>query len=151
MQNKWMDFDAALKIAVTAHQGQVDKCGDHYILHPIRVALNFSSEAPMHRIAAILHDVVEDTSVTLSNLEALGCPRRVLEALDALTHRNGEPYANYIERVKKNQLAIDVKYFDLIDNLSPARVYALPEEARNKVLSKYKPVLHELAPLFVGS
>ena len=81
-------LDKAIQIAVSAHVGQVDKAGQPYILHPLRVM--FSVETPHERLAAVLHDVVEDTEVTIDDLADEGFPTEVLDAIQALTKLKGE-------------------------------------------------------------
>jgi (p)ppGpp synthase/HD superfamily hydrolase len=107
-------FDRAVQIAATAHAGQVDKEGQPYLLHVLRVALAVSD--PDARIAAILHDTVEDTTVTFEQLEAEGFPPAILEAVRHLTRIRGVQYADYVVGVKANALARQVKLADLADN-----------------------------------
>ena len=81
-------LERAIQVAVSAHAGQVDKAGQPYILHPLRVMLHVSG---LHeRISAVLHDVVEDTDLTLEDLAGEGFPDDVIMALEALTKREGE-------------------------------------------------------------
>lgn len=116
-------LERAILLAAQAHEGQLDKAGQPYILHPLRVMLQMSSL--YEQMTAILHDVLEDTTtLTADVLKAEGCPEEVLEALDALTRRKGEKYLDeYIPRLQKNPIAKSVKLFDLLDNLNPARGY----------------------------
>src|SRR5215218_7109958 len=100
-------FDRAVQIAATAHAGQVDKEGHPYLLHVLRVALAVSD--PDARIAAVLHDTVEDTTVTFAQLYAEGFPRTILEAVRCLTRRRGTPYADYVVALKGDALARRVK------------------------------------------
>ena len=81
-------IERAIEIAAAAHAGQLDKAGQPYILHPLRVMLRVSNDA--ERMAAVLHDVVEDTPVTLAQLTESGFPAEVLAAIEALTKRPGE-------------------------------------------------------------
>lgn len=118
-----MDLNKAIDIANHAHAGQFDKGGKPYILHPLRVMMAMDGDD--ERIVAVLHDVVEDSCWLLEALIEQGLRPDLAEAVDALTHRDGEPYmASYIERVAANPLARKVKLADLADNLSPSR--ALP-------------------------
>lgn len=80
----------ALEIALKAHRGQRDKAGAPYILHPLRVMLRM--EGPLVMIAALVHDVVEDSATTLDDLRASDIPEQVIEAMDALSRRSGESY-----------------------------------------------------------
>lgn len=117
-----------------AHEGQIDKSGRPYYLHPIRVAMRLVHCTPNERHAALLHDVVEDTSVTLENLRAMGYSEEVLELVDLLSRRkpHGESHNQYIERIvrSRNVQALRVKLADLYDNMSPARTRSLPREFR---------------------
>lgn len=132
----------ALEVAVRAHAGQVDKGGKPFILHPLRVMLAGRTEDEM--VLGVLHDVVEDTALELSDLDFLS--DRVLRALDAITHRHevSEPRVEYLARVKEHDLARRVKLADTRDNLSPERVEDLPEKDRERVLAKYAEALRVL-------
>ncbi|MCB9891493.1 MAG: bifunctional (p)ppGpp synthetase/guanosine-3',5'-bis(diphosphate) 3'-pyrophosphohydrolase [Planctomycetes bacterium] len=116
------DLQRALEIAVTAHRGQLQRSGLPYVLHPLQ--LMFQVDDPDARICAVLHDVVEDTEWELDGLRAEGFSDSVLAALDCLTHREGEPYADYVERIATNPVARQVKLADLRHNIDLLR---LPE------------------------
>ena len=105
----------ALNIAYSAHQGQIDKGGIPYIQHPIRVALNCRTDD--EKIVALLHDVIEDTSVTVEELINEGFNQNIIDAIISLTKRNGEDYMTFIRRVSSNELATLVKIQDLKDNM----------------------------------
>jgi hypothetical protein len=75
-------------------------------------------EDPLIQTVAVLHDVVEDTDVSLESLSRAGFGAEVISAVDALTRRQGEPYHLYIERVARNQIASRVKCADLAENLA---------------------------------
>jgi (p)ppGpp synthase/HD superfamily hydrolase len=113
----------AIKIAHNAHSGQFDKSGIPYIFHPVYLASQMDSEAEI--ITALLHDVVEDTSVTLDDLAAEGFTADVLEAVEILTHTDNSPYFDYINRAAGNPIARKVKLADLKHNSNPTRT--LPE------------------------
>jgi (p)ppGpp synthase/HD superfamily hydrolase len=135
-------IEKALQIAARAHEGQVDKHGQPYILHPLRVMSAMECEEA--RIVAILHDVIEDTSVTAEDLRREGFGEAVLEALDHLTHRQGEPYAEYVIRCKGHESARRVKLADLEDNSRLSRTILRPDriepdiERVRKYLLAYK-------------
>jgi len=114
------DLEEAILIAVEAHRGQKDRAGAPYVLHPLRVMLRVRTDA--ERMAAVLHDVVEDTAWTLDDLRARGFPDEVLEAVDRLTHRPGEPYDAAVERAAAHPVARRVKLADLEDNLDLRRL-----------------------------
>ena len=123
-----MTLDRAIAIAAEAHTGQKDKTGISYILHPIRLMIQMDSEEAM--IAAVLHDVVEDSVWTLDDLRREGFSDEVLNAVDCLTHREGEgeDYWDYIKRAGSDPIAIKVKLADLLDNLNPNRLDKVTEE-----------------------
>lgn len=113
-------LEDAITIAAEAHRTQKDKGGLPYILHPLRVMIKQSTEAT--RMAAVLHDTVEDGVVTVDELRRRGCPEMVVEAVDCLTKRDGEDYMQMIERIRLNDIATAVKIADLEDNLDIKRV-----------------------------
>jgi (p)ppGpp synthase/HD superfamily hydrolase len=128
-------LEDAIALAVEAHRGQRDKAGQTYILHPLRVMMRLETEA--ERMAAILHDVVEDTPYTLERLRQLGYPEEVLGALDCLTKRDGETYEAFIERVRPHPLARRVKLADLEDNMDVRRLLSVgPKETER--LARYR-------------
>jgi (p)ppGpp synthase/HD superfamily hydrolase len=124
----------AIAIAAQAHQDQYDKAGAPYILHPLRMMLRMSSETEM--MAAILHDVVEDTDWTLDKLRQVGFAEEVVQAVECLTHRNYETYAEFIARVRTNTIARKVKLADLEDNMDMRRLSTLTEKDTER-LHKY--------------
>lgn len=124
----------ALEIAAVAHAGQVDKAGVAYICHPITVA--GLMETPEEKMVAYLHDVVEDTDVTLGDLERAGFSSTVLNAVNAITHREGESRADYLKRVKADPLARRVKLADLTHNSNLSRIPD-PKEKDIKRREKY--------------
>lgn len=117
---KTATVEDAISIAAQAHKGQKDKAGAPYLLHPVRMMLRMNSEAAM--MAAVLHDVVEDTAWTLEQLREEGFSDEVLKAVDCLTHRDGESYQEFIERVRANPIARQVKVADLEDNMNLQRI-----------------------------
>lgn len=134
----------ARAIAIRAHHGQVDKCGEPYITHPERVAAGVRADLRHDADAeavAWLHDVVEDTDVTLDDLRFERFPRRVVDAVDAITKRKGESFADYYERVKANPLALVVKWHDVADNADPARLAKVAPDTRERLRAKYERVV----------
>lgn len=113
-------LERAIEIAARAHAGQVDKSGAPYILHPIRVMLRVASVP--ERMAAVLHDVVEDTAVTLAELEQEGFSSEVVAAVDALTRRQIETYEEFVTRAGRDPIGRVVKLADLEDNLDVSRI-----------------------------
>jgi hypothetical protein len=128
-------LDKAILIAAKAHEGQVDKGGEPYILHPLRVM--FSRKTEIEMICAVLHDVVEDTDISLDYLRNQGFSEEVLSALDALTRREGETYDKYIGRIIKNKIASHVKMCDLCDNMDLSRIKS-PSDADHERVKKYR-------------
>ncbi len=118
-------IEKALQIAARAHEGQRDKDGQPYILHPLRV-MNAVEGEPA-KVVAVLHDVIEDTSVTAEDLRREGFDEAVLAAVESLTHRKGEPYADYVVRCKGDEIARQVKLADLEDNARPSRALLRPD------------------------
>jgi (p)ppGpp synthase/HD superfamily hydrolase len=116
-------IEDAISVAAQAHKGQKDKAGAPYLLHPLRMMLRMDSEATM--MAAVLHDVVEDTRWTLEQLREEGFSDEVLEAVDCLTHRDGESYQEFVGRVQTNAIARQVKIADLEDNMNIRRINQL--------------------------
>jgi (p)ppGpp synthase/HD superfamily hydrolase len=113
-------LEKAIQCAVKAHAGQKDKAGAPYILHPLRIMMKMENQDGM--IAAMLHDVVEDSSVTLADLRAEGFSEEVIAAVDHLTRREGEAYEIFINRLRHNPLAVKVKLADLEDNMDIRRI-----------------------------
>ncbi len=128
-------LEKAIQKAAQAHEGQKDKAGQPYILHPLRVMLRTDNE--IERICAVLHDVIEDTPITLEMLKDDGFPSEVLTVLEALTKRQGESYEDFISRVLENETACRVKLADLADNMDLSRLQAPSEEDFQRV-EKYK-------------
>ncbi|HEX7307554.1 phosphohydrolase [Lentzea sp.] len=135
-------LEDAIAIATSAHDGQVDKSGRPYIGHPLRVMGSVSGEH--ERMAAVLHDVVEDTAVTAADLLERGCPAVVVDAVVALSHLPDEPQEDYLRRVAANPLARTVKHADIADNLSPARIARLDEATQERLKAKYARALRLL-------
>lgn len=111
----------AEEIATKAHEGQVDKAGVAYIEHP-RTVSSFCESMP-GKIVGWLHDVVEDTDVTIADLRAEGFDEDLLEALDCVTKpKIGYDEKVYYERIKGNALAKEVKLADLKHNSDMSRM-----------------------------
>src|SRR6516165_4662820 len=107
-------IEKALQIAAGAHEGQKDKEGLPYILHPLRAMMSVQGEEA--QIVAVLHDVIEDTSVTADDLRRAGFSEQLVAAILCVTHRKDESYADYVVRCKANAVARQVKLADLTDN-----------------------------------
>lgn len=115
-----MNLDTAIKLATEAHAGQVDKAGQPYILHPLRVMSAMTSD--VEKIVAILHDVVEDTNLSCDDLYwSIGFSPEIVQAVAALTRGKDEEYFDVIHRLMLNPIARAVKIADIRDNLDPGR------------------------------
>jgi (p)ppGpp synthase/HD superfamily hydrolase len=129
-------LERAIAIAAEAHAGQVDKAGEPYILHPLRVMLSCATED--ERIVGVLHDLVEDCpGWTFARLRQEGFSDAVLAALDSVTHREGEAYEAFVERAAANPIGRRVKLADLGDNCDLGRISA-PTERDLARIEKYR-------------
>ena len=148
-----MNLEKAIKIAVEAHTGQVDKGGNPYILHPLRVMLSLNSED--ERIVGVLHDVVEDCEGwTWERLKEQGFSDEIVEALQSVSKTPKEEaeyrslpedeklghYLEFIQRAKANEIGRRVKKADIRDNLDITRIDDITERDINR-LNRYKKAL----------
>ena len=133
-------LEKAILVATMSHEGQVDKGGLPYILHPLAVMLSLPADDVSGRIVAVLHDVVEDTSTTLLNLSSW-LPIAELQAVDAMSKRKGESNRDYWTRCKANPIAARVKVADMRDNSSPERLACLSYAEQEYLSEKYKEAL----------
>ena len=125
----------AMQIAYEAHHGQVDKCGMPYIFHPYHLAEQMQDEYAV--CVALLHDVLEDTSYPREALAA-EFPKEVMDALDLLTHGEGVPYLEYVEKIKPNALAKTVKLADLTHNSDCTRIPLDGPSTQRRLEEKYR-------------
>lgn len=125
------DLEKAIEIAFNAHVGQVDKAGQPYILHPLRLMLQFLNEE--ERIVAVLHDVVEDSELTIDDLSVRGFSKSVVLAIECLSKKESENYNDFILRLSKNKLATKIKIEDLKDNLDITRIECIREKDLSRV------------------
>lgn len=132
---EYQSVTTALELATVAHRGQVDKAGCDYINHPVTVAEMLDTEE--QQTVALLHDVVEDTDITLDNLRERGFSASVVAAVDCLTHRSGESRDSYLQRIAENPLAVSVKLADLTHNSDLGRL-ASPTEKDFARTARYK-------------
>ena len=135
----------AIEIATAAHKGQFDKSGKDYIGHPLRVMEMGKTEE--EKIIGVLHDVVEDTNWTFERLASEGFSEDIIAALRCVTKTSeNENYDDFIERVKKNPLAVAVKINDLTDNMDIRRLPYLSDKdvkRLKKYLKAYKKLIGE--------
>ena len=137
-------LERAIEIAHEAHRGQVDKAGEEYIGHPLRVME--AGRTVEEKIVGVLHDVVEDSKEwSFERLEAEGFAPEIIEALRCVTKRSvDEPYDKFIARVKTNPLAVAVKLNDLMDNMDIRRLPYLSDKdvkRLKKYLKAYKQLM----------
>ena len=135
-------IDIALAIARKAHAGQVDKAGVDYIQHPLYVASQVKTE--QEKAIALLHDVLEDSDITVADLLAYGLSNKVVTAVQTLTKKKGQSYQEYLEKVKSNNLARVVKLADLKHNSDLSRLKSVSDTDRERV-EKYKNVIRYLS------
>ena len=135
--------NAAMRLAYRAHHGQVDKCGIPYIFHPMHLAESMDDEYSC--CVALLHDVVEDTNVTLDDLKAI-FPQEVTDAIALMTHEEGTDYFAYVRAIKANPIARKVKLADLAHNSDQTRCVGsdLPEARLQRWRAKYAEALRIL-------
>ncbi len=131
----------AMKLCFAAHKDQVDKSGIPYVFHPFHLAEQMTDE--LTTVAALLHDVVEDTDYTINDLQQMGFPQAVLDALTLLTHNDAEGYLDYVKRIKDNPIARAVKLADLRHNSDLTRLDQVDERALARV-EKYRAAIRLL-------
>jgi (p)ppGpp synthase/HD superfamily hydrolase len=143
-------LERAIAIAAAAHEGVLDKGGSPYILHTLRVMMKQKTDAA--RMVAVLHDVVEDTNVTMDDLRHKALfPADVLHALSLVTKKpkpaNGdeESYEDFIDRCATDPIATAVKLADLEDNMDALRL----EEFDDKAAERFRKYLKAYRRLVV--
>ena len=134
--------DLALSIARQAHEGQLDKAGVDYIEHPIYVVSQVDTEE--EKAVALLHDVIEDSSVTAEELLNAGLPETVVTAIQILSKKKGQDYQTYLENVKSNPLARVIKLADLKHNSDLSRLSSVTDKDLER-LEKYKKAIDYLS------
>ena len=134
--------ERAIALAAVAHEGQIDKAGAPYILHVLRVMLRL--QTPEERMAAALHDIVEDCGWTLDRLRAEGFPEEVVLGVDAVTRRETETYEEFVLRAKGHPIGRRVKMADLEDNSDLTRLPTITERDQAR-LEKYRRAMEVLA------
>lgn len=128
-------FVKAVDLASSKHRDQTDKAGKPYFGHVVRVSKK--CKTPPTKVVALLHDIVEDTDVTLDMLEELGFSEFIIKAVSCLTHQEGESYEDYVRRAAKNPISREVKLADLEDNMDIRRLEFITEEDLSR-LDKYR-------------
>lgn len=120
----------ALKLCFESHKEQVDKTGLPYVFHPFHLAEQMDDE--ISTVCALLHDVVEDTDLTLADLAEMGFPTEVTEVLALLTHDPAVPYMDYVKEISTNPVATKVKIADLTHNSDLTRLDTVDDYARER-------------------
>ena len=128
-------LERAIKLAQKYHEGQFDKGGHPYIEHPLRVMNGV--ESIEEKVLAVLHDVLEDCDVSRDKLINEGIPEYLVEKLEVLCKGKNEKYFDYIDRIKVDQLTINVKLSDLEDNMNLKRLKELKDKDMKR-LEKYQ-------------
>lgn len=134
-------IEAAIEIAVKAHKGQTDKAGAPYILHPLRLMMQFDDV--VLKCIAVMHDVIEDSDFAPEDLREAGISNAVIDGVLTLTHRDGEAYDDYITRIMAHPHARKVKMADIKDNMDITRIADLREKDLKR-LEKYHRSLKRL-------
>lgn len=125
----------ALKLCFEAHKAQLDKNGMPYVFHPFHLAEQMKDETTT--VVALLHDVIEDTDYTFNDLIAMGFDGAIIDAIELMTHEEGVPYMDYVEKIKSNPIAREVKLADLRHNSDLSRLDAPTEKDKMRV-EKYR-------------
>jgi len=135
------NINKALNLMYEAHKGQKDKGNIPYVFHPYHIAEQMNTEDEI--IVALLHDVIEDTKITLEDIKSYGFNNNILEALKVITHDKNINYIDYINKISKNKLATKIKIRDLKHNIDLSRIPNPTEEDYNRV-NQYKKALEIL-------
>ena len=142
----------AMKLAFEAHKNQVDKNGIPYIYHITHVAEQMKEEKTI--CVALLHDIVEDTNITIEDLKKEGFSEEIICAIQLLTHDESIPYMDYVKEIKKNPIATKVKLADLAHNSDLTRLDNIDEYAKKRV-EKYECAIqllkNEMMPITVAT
>lgn len=145
------DLNSTLNLVKSAFAGIKDKSGKEYYLHCVSVMNRLPNDATDdERMVALLHDIVEDTDVTLEDLRSLGYSSAVIDAVNLVTRPEGAGRKAYLDWIRDiaasgNRMAIRVKIADNEDNSDPARVDTLPEDFRS-IVRRYERSLAILRP-----
>jgi (p)ppGpp synthase/HD superfamily hydrolase len=131
-------------LAARLHDGQRDKAGEPYIAHAVRVMLRLPPNASEHeKMAALLHDAVEDVPGAIDAMGEAGVPDEVMAMVLTLTRIDGETYAEFLERIRESK-ARRVKQADIEDNSDETRLAKLPPDVANRLRTKYGNAVSQL-------
>lgn len=131
-----MLINKAIETAAKIHDNQIDKAGQPYIYHPLRVMMYAEGDENV-KCTAVLHDVMEDSDMTENDIKDLGFGDEIITALKLLTRNEGQDYFEYVKNLKVNPIAKAVKLADLKDNMDISRIKE-PTERDFLRLEKYK-------------
>lgn len=131
----------ALKLCFEAHKAQLDKSGMPYVFHPFHLAEQMKDENTT--VVALLHDVIEDTDYTVDDLIVMDFDEEIIEAIKLMTHEDGVPYMDYVEKIKSNPIARKVKLADLRHNSDLSRLDTPTEKDKMRV-EKYRKAIELL-------
>ena len=145
---KLSNLEQAISLATKAHFGQVDKAGNPYILHPLRLMFKLKHEDEM--IVAVMHDIIEDSDYTFDDLKDYGFSDKIIKAIQLLTKPREENYEAFISRILENNLARKVKIEDIKDNLDLTRLNTITDKDLLRI-KKYHHALKKLKELEVKS
>lgn len=135
----------ALKLMFEMHKNQKDNAGMPYVFHPFHLAEQMSTEE--ETIVALLHDIIEDTQITLEDIKEMGFDDNIIVSLSLLTHKNNEDYDTYIKRIATNKTATIVKIVDLKHNSDLTRLDYVTDYAYKRT-KKYKKYLNYLETVY---
>jgi (p)ppGpp synthase/HD superfamily hydrolase len=138
-------LEHALMLAVQVHSGQVDKYNRPYILHPLRVMLRL--ETDLEQIVGVLHDVVEDSDLTLADLRDMGYAEDIVTALDGVTRREDETYEEFVTRSAAHPVSRRVKLADLEGNMDLRRLSVNITDKDIERLRRYRRAWEQLRGL----
>lgn len=131
-------LDKAIAIASEAFEGKYDKGGKPYILHCLHVMRKVEHLGVEAQIAAVLHDLIEDTDWTADKLIAEGFNPHTVSIIVLLTHKKGEPYMDYVMRISVSKVARAIKMADLRHNSDIHRMKGLGEKDFERLIKYHK-------------
>jgi hypothetical protein len=140
--NEYEQLAKSIQIAANEHDGQFDKAGKPYLLHPLHLMSQLLFDPQLATIA-VLHDVIEDTCMTIDELSSAGFSKRVTDAVYLLTHKDGDSYGEYIAKICMNYDAIRVKRKDLEHNSDITRLKGVTDKDIDRMI-KYHDAFIEL-------
>ena len=127
-------------IALASHQFAwvFDKAGKPYILHCLEVMNGVSRLGFIPMTIAVIHDIIEDTSITGEMLLGMGFDKVVVDTVRLLTHSPEEPYEDYIKRIGTNHLATQIKLADLTHNMQTQRLKNFSDKDMSRLVKYHK-------------